>query len=252
MDITFTDGCYKYSVDSIMMFQTDDQSDYWRDSLFEFHPSLNRKYFDDLNSDDKKQYLNNEIKKIYQENKLLISEKVLDYQQYWYENKEVIEQAFSEAFEVDAKKLFNDIIVNVTLNPICPRYLGEHIFDVFYLCSKKGALGISLHELVHFFWFDVWNKYFKDNYSEYESPSLKWILSEMVVRTIMHDKRLSSINPYYPNECIYEYFFDMKINDEPIVDVLDEMYKGKSITEFMDEAYNFCLLHEKGIRAYIK
>ncbi|MFR5786273.1 MAG: hypothetical protein ACLUHE_03445 [Christensenellales bacterium] len=50
----------------------------------------------------------------------------------------------------------------------------------------------------------------EDNYDEYERPSLKWILSEMVVESVMRDERLSSINPYFPREnggCVYPYFF---------------------------------------------
>jgi len=82
-----------------------------------------------------------------------------------------------------------------------------------YFNSERGAIGVVLHEIIHIVWFYVWNKIYGDSFDEYERPSLKWILSEMVVETIKSDERLSSINPYYPREnggCIYPCFFDMK------------------------------------------
>lgn len=80
--------------------------------------------------------------------------------------------------------------------------------------SDKGAIGSAIHEIIHFVWFYVWNQTFADSYEEYETPSLKWILSEMIVESVMKDPRLSSINPYFERDqggCIYPYFFDMKV-----------------------------------------
>ena len=65
----------------------------------------------------------------------------------------------------------------------------------------------------------MWNRLFGDDYEEYESPSLKWILSEK-------DERFSTVNPYLPREnggCIYPYFFDMTVDGRPVLDTLDAM-----------------------------
>jgi len=183
-----------------------------------------------------------------------LEEKVQAYSRYWNLHRTEIEQAFSNAFEVDCSNLFNDLVCKISLNPISPRYLREHTFNVFYLNSEKGALGNALHELVHYVWFAVWNDLFKDSYEEYENPSLKWILSEMVVEAVMSDERLSSLNPYYPREqggCIYPYFFTMKINDVLITDTIQEMYKSMGILNFMKESYAYCQNYEKEIREHI-
>jgi hypothetical protein len=115
--------------------------------------------------------------------------------QYWA----VCKGQITDAFNIDCTNLFNDLRCNVSIK-ICPRFLKEQYFDVFYLNSERGAIGASIHELVHFVWFYVWNQLFRDNYDEYERPSLKWILSEMVVESVMKDSRLSTINPYFPGE----------------------------------------------------
>ncbi len=126
---------------------------------------------------------------------------------------------------------------------------------MFYLNSEKGAIGISIHELIHFVWFKVWNELFKDSHDEYEMPSLKWILSELVVESIMDDARLSAINPYYPREhggCIYSYFFTMIIDGKPITETVRQMYAAMGIHDFMKESYAYCKRYEKEIRAHIR
>lgn len=113
----------------------------------------------------------------------------------------------------------------------------------------------ALNELIHFVWFYVWNRLFGDSYDEYERPSLKWILSEMVVEPVMKDERLSSINPYFPREnggCIYPCFFDMKVDGKLILDTLDAMYKSQSIKDFMRNSYAYCKEHEAVIREHIQ
>ncbi len=125
------------------------------------------------------------------------------------------------------------------MNPIEPRFLKEHRFDVFYLNSEKGAIGESIHEIVHFMWFYVWNQLFGDDYDEYERPSLN---------------RLSSINPYFPGEnggCIYPCFFDMKVNGVLIPDTLNTMYKSQSIENFMRNSFAYCKEHETEIREHM-
>ncbi len=125
---------------------------------------------------------------------------------------------------------------------------------MFYLNSERGALGLSIHEIIHFIWFHVWNRLWQDSYAEYERPSLKWILSEMVVESVMRDERLSAINPYFPREaggCVYPYFFDMTADGVPILDTLDQMYHSRNIQTFMKDSYAYCLAHEREIRAHI-
>ena len=141
------------------------------------------------------------------------------------------------------------------MNPISPRYLKERTFTIFYLNSEKGMMGLSIHEIIHFVWFLVWTRLFEDSYEEYETPSLKWILSEMVVESIMKDERLSSINPYFPREnggCIYPYFYDLAVEEKPILDTLDELYRNRNIQDFMKESYAYCLAHETEIREHIR
>lgn len=254
MEIRFVNPGFQYILDSIMEFQSDDTSSFWNDSLFYFFKELNKEYAYSLTTEERKQYFKDKLFEIYHANEVLLQEKIVAYSNYWELHKEQVVQAFSDIFEIDCVEIFNDFTCNISLNPISPRYLREHSFDVFYLNSEKGAIGTALHELVHFVWFAVWNDLYKDSYEEYENPSLKWILSELVVEAIMGDERLKIINPYYPREnggCIYSYFFTMMIEKRPITETIEEMYKTYNIRDFMKEAYMYCQKHEYEIRKHI-
>lgn len=245
---------FEYMIDKIMELQTEETTAFWSEPLYYFYPQLDKEYAALLTFADKKAYFGQTLRKVYVEQESMINEKVDLYSKHWETCKPQITAALSDAFGIDCAELFNDMKCNISMNPIEPRYLTEHSFDIFYLNSEKGAIGGAIHEIIHFVWFHVWHELFGDSYEEYETPSLKWILSEMVVESIMKDRRLSSINPYFKREdggCIYSYFFDMKVEGKYILETLDEMYRNQSITDFMKNSYSYCVNHENEIRNHI-
>lgn len=255
MEITFVNPGVDDMIEGIMAFQTEAESAFWSDPLYHFYPQLDKARATALTFAERREYIEKTLRGVYEGLEDTINQKVSLYSGHWASCKGQITDALSDAFGVDCGALFNDLRCNVSMNPIMPRFLREHSFDVFYLASEKGALGLGLHELVHFVWFHVWNQRFGDSYNEYERPSLKWILSEMVVESVMRDSRLSSINPYFPRErggCIYPYFFDMEVDGSLILDTLDGMYRQQKIQDFMENAYGYCLAHEGEIRAHIR
>lgn len=255
MDILFVNPGVDYMIQQIMEFQTDNESAFWSEPLYHFYPQLNKTYAASLPFPERKEYIERTLRTVYVEAEDSINKKITLYSRHWATCKEQITAALSAAFDVPCADLFNDLQCDVSLNPIAPRFLKQRRFDIFYLNSEKGAIGESIHELVHFVWFYVWNQLFGDSYDEYERPSLKWILSEMVVESVMKDERLSSINPYFPREnggCIYPYFFDMTVNDTLILDTLDTMYKSQNIKDFMHSSYAYCQNHEAEIRKHIQ
>ncbi len=244
-----------YMVERVMDFQTDDTADFWSAPLYHFYPQLNREYANSLSLEDRKKYIGRILRQAYVDQQATIDEKILRYTGHWEKHKRQIAAALSDAFEVDCNAILNDMVCNISMNPICPRFLESHTFDVFYLNSERGAIGMAIHEIIHFVWFYVWNQIFGDSYDEYEAPSLKWILSEIVVEPIMSDKRLSSINPYFPREnggCVYPYFYTMNVGGKSVLNTLTDMFHAMTISEFMKESYAYCVVHEAEIRRHIK
>ena len=255
MNITYKNPGFSHSIESISLFLTGEETPFWSEPILHFYPQVDKQALMRYNRSDRQSYLYEVFGAIYKNVKEDFDRKVISYNDHFQSHKGQIENALSDAFHLDACSIFNDLTGNVTLNPICPRFLKERYFDVFYLNSEQGALGLSLHEVIHYFWFHVWNNHFCDSYDEYETPSLKWILSEMVVETIMSDERLASLNPYFPKEnggCIYPYFQNMIVNGSSILDTIDTYYRQNSITDFMEKAYMYCLKHEKEIRKHIE
>ncbi len=244
-----------YMIERVLDFQSEDTSDFWSAPLYHFYPQLDRAYAAALPWQERKAYFSQVLRQIYAEEESIIEDKAKSYGAHWASCKEQITQALSDAFAIDCNAILNDMVCNVSLNPIEPRFLQSHTFDIFYKNSANGAMGEAIHEIIHFVWFHVWNQLFADSYEEYESPSLKWILSEMVVEPIMRDVRLRSINPYFPREkggCVYPYFYTMQIEGTCILDTLWEMFRSMSISEFMKNSYRYCLVHETQIRQHIQ
>lgn len=255
MNVTFVNPGVEAMLRQIMEFQTDRESAFWSEPLYHFYPQLTRAHAASLSFDERKKYIERTMRAVYAAQEAIIDEKVEAYARHWADCRAQITAALSDAFGVDCEKRFNDLQCYVSLNPIEPRFLKQRRYDTFYLNSERGAIGEGIHEIIHFVWFDVWNRRFGDDYSEYERPSLKWILSEMVVESVMKDERLSAINPYFPREqggCVYPYFFDMTVQDRPILETLDEMYRSRNIENFMQDSYDYCLAHEAEIREHIR
>lgn len=255
MNVEFVNPGAEYMIGRIMDFQTEAEAAFWSEPLYHFYPQLDKAYAQSLPFDERINYIGRTMRAVYSETEDTINEKAKLYACWFQACKQQITDALSDAFQIDCAGLFNDIRCNISLNPIEPRFLKEHSYDTFYLNSERGAVGRGIHEIIHFVWFHVWNGLFHDRYEEYERPSLKWILSEMVVESIMKDERISSINPYFPREnggCVYPYFFDMMAEDRPILDTLDEMYKSQSIEDFMRNSYAYCQKHESAIREHIR
>lgn len=251
MELRVRNPGFDYMLKSILAFQTPESTDFWSEPLYHFYPQLEKEKVEALAFGEKKEYIRQVMGQVYREQEQTLNQKVVFYKNHWEACKKQIAEALSDAFELDCGSLFNDMTCNISLNLIQPRCLTERTFDIFYLNSEKGMVGSAIHEIIHFVWFYRWHRLFGDSYSEYESPSLKWVLSEMVVEAIMGDPRLSSINPYYPREqggCIYPYFFEMKAGGRLILDRIEELYRGCGIDDFMRESYRCCTVHEAEIR----
>lgn len=253
MDLTFTYPGITRSVESIMEFTKPGTSVFWSSPIFHFFPELDKEKYSQMNENERREYLKQYFIKFEQDHSQLLAEKITKYNIRWQECRPQIVEALQEAFEIDVTHLFNDMKGYVTFNSVSPRYLENNSFDIFYLNSEHGAIGLSIHEIIHFVWFYVWQQHFHDSVEEYEKPHMKWILSEMVVDTFMRDERLASINPYHTHGgSAYPYFYTLQINGRPVLEILHEMHQSMSIHEFMEKSYLFCQKHEKEIRKHIE
>lgn len=81
-------------LDSIMEFQKDESDFFWNDTLFYFYKELDKEYAYGLSMEGRRKYFEEKLFKIYQENELLLTEKLSAYNLYYELHKENITQAF--------------------------------------------------------------------------------------------------------------------------------------------------------------
>jgi len=252
MKLKFRYAGVEYSVDTIMEFTDGGGSAFWTEPLFHFYQDLDRSRYMELAPMSRKAYLMDFFTKYEAKNRDAITEKTEKYTAHWEKHDPQIVCALEDAFSIDLSGLFNDLVCNTSFCPISPRYLARHSFDNFFMESERGALGTAIHEIIHFIWFHVWQGVFHDSANEYETPHLKWILSEMAVEPIMRDPRLGGINPYYQHKaCVYPYFYTMTLDEKPVLDTLYGLHSSMPVSDFMKKALEYCVLHERSIRAHI-
>lgn len=240
----------KATISSILMFQTNDTSLYWREPLFRVYPFLDKDKGLNASWRDRKKYLAAELSQYYIQIKDELQKKVDTFNAHWLNNQENIIKIFTDVFNINCYNLFNDMLAEVSLNPICPRDINKNSFTVFYKSDETRFLETALHEIVHFVWFYIWQQHFKDDSKEYESPHLKWVLSEMVVDTFVNNTDIGEFfSPQRRNSCVYRYFYTMQINNVPILQMLSNIYQNLlTLTHFMETAYKYCQDNESEIR----
>ncbi len=242
------------TIANILKFQADDISVYWREKLFKVYPFLDENLCAKLPWEARKQYLTDELSAYYDKIRPHLRDKLIASQKVWATRKDAVNDTYSEVFGVDCRDILNDMVAGISLNPICPRFLKEKFFSAVWMANDDNFLKTALHEMIHFVWFYVWQKHFADNPEEYDKPHLKWILSELVIDTLVKDTAIRDLYPEaYRQQPAYKYFYQMNINDTPILHTLSALNKqAKNIEEFMEISHQYCLKNEASIRKEIQ
>lgn len=171
-----------------------------------------------------------------------------DFQAEWDKDENKLLKTLSEVVEKEWTEDCKEIKAWVSLNPICPRYLKQRTFEVFWKYPIERMKATSLHEILHFIWFEKWKDVFKDyKESEFEAPNLVWKLSEMVPVAILNDNRLKKI--FNHEHSVYKEWENKKINDKPLLCYIKEMYDNrKDIADFMVKSYEFVKANEEALK----
>lgn len=235
----------------ILFLQQDNKPDWWSKRLFEVFPTLDYEQARKLPESERLKYIRKEMKKLAILHNDDIQNSIKMFQTKWASVAKKLNQAYSSTFGVDCTKILNDMVGFVGLDPVCPRNVQEHTFDVFYRFDPEYALLTALHEITHFVWFYVWQEYFKDDPNEYNSPNLKWILSEIVVEPLIRNSEIGKLVKQ-PRYIAYSYFYNMEINGDLLFDTMKKLYlERKDIYDFMEKSYKFIQQNEPELREKI-
>ena len=243
---------FKEDLDFILFHQQDDTPEWWRKQLFNAYPDLSYEYTKSVSKSKRFDYITSQMKFQAEKRQPIIDNSIKMFRKSWDALvADRLDVAYSQAFDNDCSGILNDMTANVGLNPICPRDVRHHCFDVYHYFETNWAISTALHEITHFVWFTFWKKHFKDKVSEYDAPHLKWLLSEIVVETIIRNSEIDELSEQ-PEYIAYSYFYDMTINGELIFDTMKKLYlERKDIYDFMERSYAWIQDNEQELRAKI-
>lgn len=251
MQLVWQQKDFESDIDFILFHQRDNTPKWWRKRLFDVYIDLNYKYAYALPESKRFNYITKKMKKASDESQDIINKTIKVFQKNWSRLANGLNNAYRSAFDNDCSDILNDMTANVGLNPICPRDISNHSFDVFYFFKPEYAMTVALHEITHMVWFHFWQKHFHDDPNEYNAPHLKWLLSEIVVETIIRNSMINDLISQ-PQYIAYSYFYDMKIGNKPIFDTMKDLYLGRrDIYDFMEKAYNWIKSNEPELRKKI-
>ncbi len=115
MQITFCAPGLAYSIDSILLFQTEETGNWWRDSLYCFYPQLDRTRMEQTAKPEQEAYLREALSDIYQQAAREIVEKKEAYQAHWEENRQAVEDVLGNIFRMPLAGRFQNVQANITL-----------------------------------------------------------------------------------------------------------------------------------------
>lgn len=198
---------------------------------------------------ERKEVIKNFVTPIYNIKQNQMKKKVEEYQTFWNENERFVCLEFEKIFKIAFKGIrrFN---AQVNLNPVNPRYLSEDAFDVFYIKKKEEVLEVCIHELIHFYWFQLFSEYYPEISTEkFESPHVEWLLSEIAVDPIIYFSKLREVCSVRP---AYDVFYETKINDESVINFFRKLYKSNNLENFLIKSLKFLNENKQLVEKLVK
>ncbi len=155
----------------------------------------------------------------------ITDEKIKAISTLWNNGKQEINRILCNIFECRQ----SDIIIKayLSVNCVCPYNFAEKRIYINYRKSADEMLETCIHELIHYYWFEKWNKLFADKYDE----SLVRAFSEIAIDALFFETELK---PY----CVREYpahkhFYDINYQGQNMIEYFRKLYRNNSITQFM-------------------
>jgi len=161
----------------------------WKKYVFKKHPSL-KKALGFRAKKDRLNFIKKYISVYWLKNKKVIARNRETYEKNW---RKVEKNVFAEMENIMRTKFpkNRNITAYISINPICPRFLNEWIFNMFYKFSSRRAREIIIHECLHFLYFKKWQEMFPEAKKKtFDSPHIIWHLSELAAPIILNDPKM--------------------------------------------------------------
>lgn len=238
--VKFTDTPLSKEVDWIHGFLFQNKWG-WGKYIIKKHSKIKRVFFLKTEAEQVK-FLKEYIVEFIKENQELIEKNKKRYKKEWEKIEKDFFLMLSEIMQMDWPKNKKIIRAMVSINPICPRFLKDWSFSIFYNYKKiNRAIEVIMHECCHFLYFEKWKKLYPEmNSKKFESPYLEWHLSEITAPIILNNSRIQKL--LKQRAVFYTEYQKIKIDKKPVYKFFTDLYninikKGNGIEKFLSESY---------------
>ena len=165
----------------------------WGKKIIKRHPYLKGA----LNIKTKKnreKYIKKYIIKFRNENKKIIENQIEKYSKNWRKIEKQYLTILPEILDTPWPKDKKIIKAMISINPICPRFINNWSFSLFYKQKAKKMKETIMHEICHFLYFKKWKEVFPNSPKKtFEYPYIEWHLSEILAPIILNDLRIQKL-----------------------------------------------------------
>lgn len=232
----------KYETDMLYVFCKPLKTNWdWSEKVFHIHPSLKEKLVKIKLRKRSLEIIKCYTKKFWQEEfEQLKNQRVL-FQREWDKINDKYMVVLSKVLETNFPKNRKIIYAQISIIPICPRFLKNWAFSIFYL-SRAGFMRETVaHEVLHFLYFKKWKEVFLDAKEKtFDIPYLEWSLSEILAPVILNDERIQKIIKYRARG--YLEHENIKMGKRTLMQHFEDLYNRsksnkESFAQFLEIAY---------------
>jgi hypothetical protein len=209
----------------------------WGKYIIKKHPAIKR-IFSLKGKNTRIDFLRKYIIQFRKNNLKSIGKRKKEYERGWGKIEKDFLKTLAGVMGTSWPKDRNTIKAMISINPICPRFLNNRSFSIFYNRKDiRSAIETMAHEICHFLYFEKWKKlYPKMNHKKFEAPNIEWHLSEIIAPIILNDNRIQKILGKRAD--FYSEHKKMKIGGADVPKYFTALYKkSDNFESFLRESY---------------
>lgn len=188
------------------------------------------------------EYLRSALEEEYLHSQPIILEKINEISERWNSISDDVIRILSDIYQYSFAE--NHIVkAYFTMNHMGPYNYEEQTFNINYRKTLDEMIESCIHELIHFYWFRKWEQLFGDKYQENEH--IVWKFSEIAIDAIF---KKTELNKFCVKEKpAYQYFYDIQINGEDMIEVFRKLFEENDIAGFMEKGIQYMLDNKEQI-----
>jgi len=219
----------------------------WGKKIIKRHPYL-KNVLNIKTKKNREKYIKKYIIEFRNENKESIRNQIKKYSKNWKKVEKKYLTILPEILNTPWPKDKKIIKAMISINPICPRFINNWSFSLFYKQGSKKMKETIMHEICHFLYFKKWKEVFPSvKRKAFEYPYIEWHLSEILAPVILNDPRIQKLLKH--KAAFYKEHQKLKINEVNVPKYFSFLYKEYkfkqySSDDFLRKAYSEIKQHK--------